>query len=130
MAVVGYGVDIIELERVERMLADHPERFVERTFTSGELGHADARGVGRLEALAGRFAAKEAVMKALGTGWRQGVAFREIEILQHPSGEPYVVLHGRTAEVARERGIARIWVSISHIASVAMAGAIAVDEAG
>ena len=130
MAIVGHGVDIIELERVERMLADHPERFVERTFTDGELAHADARGVGRLEALAGRFAAKEAVMKALGTGWRQGVAFREIEILQHPSGEPYVVLHGRTAEVARERGIARIWVSISHIASVAMAGAIAVDEAG
>ena len=130
MAVVGHGVDIIEIERIERMLAEHGERFVERTYTAAEMAHADGRRRGRTESLAGRFAAKEAVMKALGTGWRRGVAFREIEVLQQPSGEPYVVLHGRTAEVARERSIARIWISISHIRELAVATAVAVDDGG
>jgi len=69
-------------------------------------------------------------MKVLGTGWRRGVAFAEIEILQKPSGEPYVQLHGRTAEVAGERGIARIWITITHIASVAMASTFGVDDEG
>jgi len=129
MAVVGHGVDVIEVDRIRRMMADHPERFVQRTYTEKEIAYAD-REKRRAEVYAGRFAAKEAVMKVLGTGWRRGVAFREIEILQHPSGEPYVVLHGRTAEVAQARGIARLWISISHIREIAMASAIGVDEKG
>ena len=129
MAIVGHGIDIIEVDRIREMLARHPERFVERTFTPEEVAYAE-REKRQAEVYAGRFAAKEAVMKALGTGWRRGVAFGEIEVLQKPSGEPYVALHGRTAEVAAERGIARIWISITHIASVAVASAIGVDEQG
>jgi holo-[acyl-carrier protein] synthase len=129
MAIVGHGIDIIEVDRIRQMIADHPGRFIERTYTPAEVAYAQ-REKRRAEVFAGRFAAKEAVMKVLGTGWRKGVAFGEIEILQKPTGEPYVELHGRTAEVARERGIHRIWISISHIASVATASAIGVDEAG
>ncbi|MBN2581585.1 MAG: holo-ACP synthase [Planctomycetes bacterium] len=130
MAIVGHGVDIIEVERIEKMLADHPERFIERTFTEGETAFVNRRKKRQAEVYAGLFAAKEAVMKALGTGLRRGVAFKDIEVLHHASGEPYVVLHGRTAEVGRERGIARLWISISHIESTTIASAIGVDEAG
>jgi holo-[acyl-carrier protein] synthase len=129
MAIVGHGIDIIEVDRIRRMIADHPDHFVPRTYTLAEIAYAQ-REKRQAEVYAGRFAAKEAVMKALGTGWRRGVAFADIEILQLPTGEPYVRLHGRTAEVARERRIARIWISISHIADVATASAIAVDETG
>ena len=129
MAIVGHGIDVIEVDRIRKMLADHGPRFVERTYTAAEVAYAE-RETRQAEVYAGRFAAKEAVMKVLGTGWRRGVAFAEIEILQKPTGEPYVALHGRTAEVALERGIARIWITITHIASVAMASAIGVDEQG
>jgi holo-[acyl-carrier protein] synthase len=129
MAIVGHGVDIIEVDRIRRMIVDHPDHFLCRTYTPAEIAYAQ-REKRQAEIYAGRFAAKEAVMKALGTGWRRGVTFLDIEILQHPSGEPYVVLHGRTAEVARDHRIARIWISISHIAAVATASAIAVDEKG
>ncbi len=132
MAIVGHGVDIIEVQRIGRMLEDHGQHFLARVFTPAEVAysHKHKRNGRQMEAYAGRFAAKEAVMKALGTGWRKGVAFSEIEILQKPSGEPFVVLHGKTADIGRERGIARIWISISHIEATAMASAIAVDEAG
>ena len=129
MAIVGHGIDVIEVDRIRKMLADHGPRFIERTFTAAEVAYAEWEKR-QAEVYAGRFAAKEAVMKALGTGWRRGVAFAEIEILQKPTGEPYITLHGRTAEIARERGIARIWISITHIASMAMASAIGVDEQG
>ena len=129
MAIVGHGMDIIEVDRIRRMLAAHPDRFVARTYTEAEVAYA-RREKREAEVYAGRFAAKEAIMKVLGTGWRQGVAFRDIEILQKPTGEPYVVLHGRTAEVAAERGIARIWITISHIEALATASAIGVDAKG
>ncbi|NLX60304.1 MAG: holo-ACP synthase [Phycisphaerae bacterium] len=130
MAIVGHGVDIIEVDRIERMIADHADHFLGRTFTEAEVAFAGRRRKRQAEVYAGLFAAKEAVMKALGTGMRRGVAFRDIEVLHQPSGEPYVVLHNRTAEVARERGIARLWISITHIERLATASAIAVDEAG
>ncbi len=130
MAIVGHGVDIIEVERIGKMIADHPERFVARTFTEKEIAFAERGKKRRAEVYAGLFAAKEAVMKALGTGLRRGVAFRDIEVLHQPSGEPYVVLHGRTAEVAAERGLARLWISISHVERIATASAIGVDQAG
>ncbi|NIA21275.1 MAG: holo-[acyl-carrier-protein] synthase [Anaerolineaceae bacterium] len=130
MAIVGHGVDIIEVERIARMMADHPRRFIARTFTEKEIAFAERRKRGRAEVYAGLFAAKEAVMKALGTGLRRGVAFRDIEVLHKDSGEPHVELHGRTAEVAAERGMARLWISISHIESRATASAIGVDQAG
>jgi holo-[acyl-carrier protein] synthase len=129
MAIVGHGIDIIEVNRIREMIARHPKRFIERTFTDEEVAYAE-REKRQAEVYAGRFAAKEAVMKVLGTGWRRGVAFGEIEVLQKPTGEPYVVLHGRTSEVAAERGIAKVWISISHIESVAVASAIGVDAAG
>lgn len=129
MAIVGHGVDIIEVDRVRRMLADHGEHFLQRVFTPAEVAYAE-REKRQAEVYAGRFAAKEAVMKALGTGWRRGVAFNQIEILQKPSGEPYVLLHGRTADIALERRIANIWITISHIKATAIASAIAVDAAG
>jgi holo-[acyl-carrier protein] synthase len=130
MAIVGHGVDIIEVDRIERMIAEHADHFLRRTFTEGEIAFAARRRKRQAEVYAGLFAAKEAVMKALGTGMRRGVAFRDIEVLHLPSGEPYVVLHNRSAEVARERGIARLWISITHIERLATASAIAVDDAG
>jgi holo-[acyl-carrier protein] synthase len=123
--IIGHGIDLCGVERIRRMLADHGERFLERTFTEAEVAYARRRIKGFEETLAGRFAAKEAVMKALGTGWREGVEFSGIEILNEPSGKPYVVLHGTTAEKAKSLGVATWHVTITHTEDLAIASAIA-----
>ena len=107
------------------MIADHGDHLLEWTFTEAEVAYARRRKKGFEETLAGRFAAKEAVMKALGTGWREGVTFPGIEILQQPSGRPYVVLHGGAAEKAAELGITAWHLSITHTEDLAIASAIA-----
>jgi len=123
--IVGHGIDLCGVERIRRMIADHGDRFLARTYTEAEVAYARRRKKGFEETLAGRFAAKEAVMKALGTGWRDGVEFRGIEILNEPSGKPYVVLHGTTAEKAESLGIAAWSVSITHTEDLAIASAVA-----
>lgn len=127
MPILGHGVDIVEVARVGRLLDDHAERFIERCFTPSEVGHA-GDGPRRLEHLAGRFAAKEAVLKALATGLTQGIAWTDIEVVPEGSGAPTVRLSGMAARIASDRGISRIWLSISHISTHAVASAVAVGE--
>jgi len=123
--IIGTGIDLCGVGRIRQMIADHGDRFLARTYTEAEVAYARRRKKGFEETLAGRFAAKEAVMKALGTGWREGVTFPGIEILNEPAGRPYVVLHGGAAEKAAELGITAWHLSITHTADSAAASAIA-----
>ena len=108
------------------MIEAHGERFLRRCFTEAERAYAEDNPRRRLEHLAGRFAAKEAVLKVLGTGWSGGIAWTDAEVVREASGRPTVRLHGRCAEVAAERGIVEWWLSISHIETHAVASAIGV----
>lgn len=126
MIVIGHGIDLTETARVGRMVDEHGERFMHRCFTEAERGYAEkVKADGRRsQYLAGRFAAKEAVLKALGTGWRDGIAWTDVEVLREPSGRPSVALHGKCLEIASAMGIARWQISISHTADFAMASAV------
>jgi holo-[acyl-carrier protein] synthase len=111
--ILGTGVDIAETSRIERGLERHGERFTRRIFTPAEIVYCE-KFKNRAERYAARFAAKEAAFKALGTGWRQGVRWLDVEVVHQPSGKPELVLTGRAQEVAREMRVARMAVSISH----------------
>ena len=113
MGVIGLGVDLIEIERVREVLARHPDRFAARCFTEAEAAYC-RRGAHAEERFAARFAAKEAVMKALGTGWSQGVNFRDIEVTRQPSGAPGIRLAGAARAIADRLGVQRIDLSLSH----------------
>lgn len=119
-AVVGVGVDLVEVDRIRRLLERYPERFSRRTFTEAEAAYCQ-RSVHAAERFAARFAAKEAVMKALGTGWSQGVTFRDIEVVRAPSGAPGIRLAGAAERLARDQGVGAIHVSLSHTAVQAIA---------
>lgn len=123
--IVGHGIDLCGVERIRRMLLAHADHFLDRTYTPAEVAYARRRKKGFEETLAGRFAVKEAVMKALGTGWTAGVTFRNIEVLNEPSGKPYVVLHEGAAEKARSLGVTAWHVTITHTEDLAIASAIA-----
>ena len=125
MEIVAHGIDLVEIARIEAMLTEHGERFTTRCFTAGEQAYSDAAGRTRAERYAARFACKEAVLKALGTGWRDGISWRHIEIRRTPSGQPLVALSGRCAELADEMGIGDWLVSLSHTRGNAMASVIA-----
>jgi holo-[acyl-carrier protein] synthase len=125
MRIIGHGIDLVETARVARLLDEHGERFLSRCFTAGEREYAhDKRR--QIEHLAGRFAAKEAILKVLGTGWSGGIAWTDVEVRREDTGKPVVLLHGCCDQVARELGIDQWWVSISHISTHAMASAIGV----
>ncbi|HBS29422.1 MAG TPA: holo-[acyl-carrier-protein] synthase [Phycisphaerales bacterium] len=124
MAIVGHGVDLVEVARIERLLREHPGRFASRCFTPTELTIAGG-GPTRAERLAGRFAAKEAVLKALGTGLRDGIEWTQIEVAQADSGAPMLRLSGHAQRASEALGARAWWVSISHTAGFAVASAIA-----
>jgi holo-[acyl-carrier protein] synthase len=124
MPILGHGIDIIETERIRRLLEEHGERFLDRVYTKLEQDYANRSAKRRIEHLAGRFAAKEAVLKVLGTGWRGGIAWTDIEIRPEPSGQPVVFLSGECLRIANQIGIVRWHVSISHIGTHATASAI------
>src|SRR3954451_16895051 len=109
MAEHAVGIDVIEIARVRRVLERHPQRFLERIYTPLEIAYCR----GRVSELAARFAAKEAVMKALGTGVR-GIAWRDIEILPNRRGNPLVLLHGKARRRGEVLGLSTIDVSLSH----------------
>lgn len=122
------GLDAVEIERIASTLDRHTERFLEKVYTAEERRLADTRAAGGerpVEFYAGRFAAKEAVLKALGTGWAKGLGFHDIEVLREDDGRPHVVLHGPAAERARALGIKHVLVSITHTRRDAMAVALA-----
>ncbi len=111
--ILGIGLDLVELPRFRAALERHGARFESRVFTPAER-EVGGSGSARLLSLAARFAAKEACMKALGTGWGQGVGFTQIEVVRGARGEPSLVLHGVAREVARRLGVQRTHVSLSH----------------
>lgn len=127
MGVKGHGIDIVEVARISEMLASHPERFVAKCFTPDEAAYARA-GANRVERFAARFAAKEAALKALGTGWRDGIAWTDIEVVMQPSGRPTLRVSGQAARLAEGEGITRWHVSLSHTSSHAIASVIAESE--
>ena len=124
--ILGHGVDLAEVERVRRSVERFGDRFLERVFTEGERAYA-GDGPRRDERLAARFAAKEAVFKALGTGWAQGVGWTGIEVVREASGKPALVLHGKARELAETLGVRRWHLSLTHTGTMAMASVIAED---
>ena len=122
---MGHGVDLVEIERIERMLEDHGDHFLQRCFVASEIAYADVAPALRGERIAARFAAKEAVLKALGTGLRDGIDWKDITITRNDLGAPGVVLGGRAAEIAAERGISGWRISLSHAGGFAMASVLA-----
>ncbi len=127
MAVLGIGLDLCAVDRMSAALQRHGERFEQRVFTEAERAYAAGRH-NRAEALAARFAAKEATSKALGAP--RGIDWHDVEVTPARSGMhgPHVVLRGRAREVADERGIVRVMISITHAGGFAAAVAIAVNE--
>lgn len=122
-SVIGIGIDLVELSRMERIYSRHPARLVDRICRAEEVKARQGKAL--IQHLGGLFAAKEAVLKALGTGWDRGLGFRQIEIVKAPGGGPAVTLHGRAAEHAGEIGVHRIHVSITHERDYAAAMAVA-----
>ncbi len=122
--IVAVGVDLIELHRIERLLDAEGERFLARVFTPAERAYCLGKAM-PVPSLAARFAAKEAVMKCLGTGWTQGVGFGQIEVTRDAAGQPGIALTGRAAEVAAARAITGFQVSLSHGEQSAVAFAVA-----
>jgi len=127
MNVLGAGTDITECLRIGQMIERHGELFVQRVYTTREIEYCQRRRMA-MQHFTGRWAAKEAILKALGTGWRQGISWRDIEVLNGPSGRPVVTLMGGTQDMAEKMGIAGVLVSISHCRTHATAHAVAVDE--
>jgi holo-[acyl-carrier protein] synthase len=124
MQIVRQGIDLVDCGQIERLLQRHGNRFVERIFTAAEQAYANSNRQ-RVEKLAGRFAAKEAVLKLIGTGWQGKVGWRDIEVTNNALGEPIVTLSGQAREIAGQMGIERITVSITHTANFAIASAAA-----
>jgi len=124
MPIIGHGIDIVETARIQEMLDRHGQRFLDRCFTFSEQQYCARNPKRYVEHLSGRFAAKEAVLKVLGTGWRGGIAWTDMEILPEPSGQPKLHLTGECARIAAQLGISRWHVSISHISTHATASAI------
>src|SRR3954466_1795342 len=122
--IVGHGIDIIETARVRRSVEEHGQRFLDRVYTPLEQQYCARNRKRYFEHLSGRFAAKEAILKVLGTGWRGGIAWTDMEILPEPSGQPRLVLSGECLRIAKNQGIARWHISISHIETHATASAI------
>ena len=111
--ILGIGVDIAETSRIERGVERHGERFTRRIFTPDEITYCE-KFKNRAERFAARFAAKEAAFKALGTGWREGIRWLDVEVVHQPSGKPELLLTGRAEELARELNVTRMSISISH----------------
>ena len=127
--ILGIGTDLVELERLDLSLRRHDQRLIARICRPGEVNTA-RQGKARLQHIGGLFAAKEAVLKALGTGLGQGLGFRQVEVVSTDRGAPRVRLHDRAAKKAQAMGIRVIHLSISHERHYAMAVAIAEGDSG
>jgi holo-[acyl-carrier protein] synthase len=121
--IVGLGIDITEIDRIEAAIARHGRPFLERVYTPSEIAYCE-RHRHRAERFAGRFAAKEAAMKALGTGWRCGVRWVDIEVVREPSGKPTLKLSGASREIADRLGVKSIALTITHSGNTALAQVI------
>jgi len=124
--IVGTGIDIVEVPRVAAAIERFGQRFIERIFTPAEIHYCESKA-NRVERFAARFAAKEAAMKAIGTGWRHGVRWRDFEVRRQPGGRPTLAFSGKAAEFAAKLGVARAALSLSHTAAEAIAQVILED---
>jgi holo-[acyl-carrier protein] synthase len=124
--IVGTGIDIAEVPRIRQAIERFGDRFLHRIFTAGEMHYCDSKA-NRMERYAARFAAKEAAMKALGTGWNHGVRWRDCEVTRMPGGRPTISFHGVAAEFAARLGVKNAALSISHTAEQAIAQVILED---
>jgi len=127
MQIIAHGIDLVDFTRIQKMLDSHGDRFLNRIFTSAEQQYAHANKNG-IEKLAGRFAAKEAVLKLMGTGWRGKIAWTDIEVSNNKAGQPHVSLTGEVRNIAEKLGINQISVSITHTANFAIASAVALTQ--
>lgn len=126
MAIIGVGIDIIEVGRIRSAVMKR-ESFLKRIYTPEEI-RMTPDGEFRFQELAGRFAVKEAFFKAIKTGWRRGVTFSDVIVLNEPSGAPYIKLTGRAKDVAEQLGATEIFVSISHTVELATGIVIITDQ--
>ncbi|MBV9481795.1 MAG: holo-[acyl-carrier-protein] synthase [Acidobacteria bacterium] len=121
--IVGTGIDVVEVPRVAAAIERFGDRFLERVFTEKEIHYCQSKA-NRVERFAARFAAKEAGMKALGTGWNHGVRWRDVEVERQPGGRPTLVFHGIAAQFAEKLGTHRAALSLTHTAAEAIAHVI------
>ena len=121
--IVGTGIDIAEVPRITESIEKFGERFLNRIFTDGERAYCDSKA-NRHERYAARFAAKEAGMKAIGTGWNHGVRWRDVEVIRMPGGRPTLHFHGKAAEFAAKLGAVHISLSLTHTKEHAIAQVI------
>lgn len=127
MKIIAHGIDLVDFPRIENLIDRHRERFLDRVFTEREQNDATVIK-NRVEKLAGRFAAKEAVLKLLGTGWRGKIAWTDIEIVNNPLGQPIVEITGEVKNIAQQAGIEQITLSITHTANFAIASVVALRD--
>ena len=125
MQILGIGTDIIECPRIGRMIEQHGELFLRRVYTEREIRYCQARKHA-IEHFAGRWAAKEAILKAIGTGWSRGISWTDMEVRNEHGGQPRVLICGGAKEEAVQRGIGDILISISHCRTYATAYALAI----
>ena len=118
--IVGMGTDLAEVDRIELSITRYGDRFLQRIYTAGEIAYVTGKA-NHFERYAARFAAKEAGMKALGTGWSGGIRWQDLEVANLPSGRPTLLLHGKAAAHAMGLGVRHIHLSLSHTATMAMA---------
>ncbi len=121
--IVGTGIDITEVPRIAAAIDRFGGRFLRRVFTAGEIRYCESKA-NRAERYAARFAAKEAAMKALGTGWSRGVRWRDIEVSREPGGRPTLFFHGKAGEFAAKLGTVHVALSLSHTEEQAIAQVI------
>ncbi len=121
--IVGTGVDLAEVPRIRAAIERYGARFIERIYTPAEIAYVE-RKANRYERYAARFAAKEAGMKAIGTGWRGGVRWRDFEVANLPSGKPTLRFHGQAARFAASLGVGNVALSLTHTAELGMAHVI------
>jgi holo-[acyl-carrier protein] synthase len=121
--IIGTGIDIAEVPRIRHSIERFGDRFLKRIYTAGEIRYCDSKA-NRVERYAARFAAKEAAMKALGTGWSRGVRWRDCEVSRLPGGRPTMIFHGKAGEIAAMLGVNNAALSISHTEEQALAQVI------
>ena len=127
--ILGIGIDVCDVARLRRALSGAAgTRFRARVFTDAEQAYCEARSRGRFASYAARFAAKEAAMKALGTGWANGIGWRDFEVVRDREGRPNLALHGKASALARRRGMGRWLLALSHDGGAAVASVV-VEEA-
>lgn len=118
--ILGTGIDLAEVDRIAAAMARYGPRFAQRVFTPSEIAYAESKA-NKYERFAARFAAKEAGMKAIGTGWRRGVGWHDFEVVRERSGRPTLQFHGKAAEFARALGVERVALSLTHTHQYGMA---------